>query len=298
LGEQRTFKTWEAMSMAEPRYAHVNGVQIAFEESGSGFPIVLLHGFPRTRRLWSKVTPALSPRFTVVAADRRGYGESERPGPEAPFDSGTIAQDHLELMRSLGHQRFLVVGHDRGAPVARRMAAEYPGSVVGALILDTAPQGAGYSPPRDSSGRTWYLDFFRQRDVAEQIIGQNPRLFFSLFINRHLHLTPEEHAFYADAFSRPGSTEAVLADYRAGTEIDGPYWEAEAAAGHKIHVPVYVIWGARGPAADAPMLDIWRRVADDVHGEVIANSAHYIPEEQPQATAGHVIRFADYLRLP
>src|SRR5205823_4186201 len=141
-------------------------------------------------------------------------------------------------------------------------------------------------------------DFFRQRGVAEPIINQNPRLFFSLFVSRHQHLTPEEHEFYTESFCRPGSTEAVLADYRAGTEVDGPYWEEAARAGRKIEVPLYVIWGERGPAASAPMLDLWRRVAQNVQGEAVPDSAHYIQEEQPELTVRHIFAFADSLGIP
>jgi len=282
---------------ASPQYATVNGVRIAYELSGNGFPIVLLHGFPRTRRLWSRVAPRLAEHFTVLTPDRRGYGDSERPAPPAPYDSGTLALDTLELTRQLGFDRFLVVGHDRGAPVARRLAADHADSVVGAVIMDSIPQGAAYEAPRDRSGRSWYLDFFRQRGVAEPIIGQNPRLFFSLFISRHQHLTPEEHEFYAEAFSRPGSTEAVLADYRAGFEMDGPYWDEAAKAGRKIAVPIYLIWAAAGPVGNAPVLDLWRQVAIDVDGAGIANTAHYIPEEQPEQAAGHIAGFARRLGL-
>ena len=284
--------------MQPARFVAVNGVRIAHDQSGSGYPLMLLHGFPRTRRLWSRVTPALTERFTVVAADRRGYGESERPADPAAYDGGTIAQDHMELARQLGWQRFLVAGHDRGAPIARRMAADHPETIAGAMILDALPQGSGYEQPKDPSGRSWYLDFFRQRGVAEQIIGQNPRLFFSLFVSRHHHLTPTEQDLYTEAFCRPGSMEAVLADYRAGMEIDGPYWQGEATAGRKIQTPVYVIWGGRGPTANAPVLDVWRRVAERVDGAEVPDSAHYIPEEQPQATVGHINRFADALGIP
>lgn len=284
--------------MSETQYATVNGIEVAYEVTGSGFPLLLLHGFPRTRRTWSRVTPALARRFTVVAADRRGYGDSARPAPPAPYDNGTITEDHLQLMRALGFDRFLVVGHDKGAPVARRLATEHPEAVVGAVIMDSAPQGAGSQQPRDPSGRSWYLDFFRQRDVAEQIIGQNPRLFFSLFVSRHQHLTPEEHEFYTESFARPGGTAAILADYRAGSEIDAAYWAEEAASGRQIAVPIYAIWGQRGPSANASVLDAWRKVAGDVQGEVVPDTAHYIQEEQPEATVQHILRFADYLRLP
>jgi pimeloyl-ACP methyl ester carboxylesterase len=284
--------------MSESQYASVNGVRIAYQVDGSGFPLLLLHGFPRTRRTWSRVTPALAERFTVVAPDRRGYGDSERPAPPAPYDNGTITEDHFQLMRALGYEGFLVVGHDKGAPVARRLAAEHPEAVVGAMIMDSAPQGVGPAAPRDSSGRSWYLDFFRQRDVAEQIIGQNPRLFFGLFVSRHQHLTLEEHEFYTESFARPGGTEAILADYRAGSEIDAAYWEAEAKSGRQIQVPIYAIWAERGPSANAPVLEAWRQVATDVQGEIVPNTAHYIHEEQPEATVRHILKFADYLGIP
>jgi haloacetate dehalogenase len=163
--------------------------------------------------------------------------------------------------------------------------------------MDAAPQGAGPPPPRDPSGRSWYLDFFRQRDVAEQIIGQNPRLFFSLFVSRHQHLTLEEHEFYTESFARPGGTEAVLADYRAGAEIDSDYWAAESKSGRKIQVPIYAIWGERGPSANAAVLEAWQQVASDVQGEVVPDSAHYIHEEQPEATVRHIQRFAVYLGI-
>jgi haloacetate dehalogenase len=284
--------------MGETRFAQVNGIRIAYETTGSGFPLLLLHGFPRTRRTWSRVTPALAQRFTVVAADRRGYGESDRPAPPAPYDNATFTEDHFRLMQALGFERFLVVGHDRGAPVARRLATEHPENIAGALIMDSAPEGVAVDRPRDTSGRSWYLDFFRQRDVAEQIIGQNPRLFFSLFVARHQHLTPEEHEFYADAFARAGGTEAVLADYRAGFEVDRQYWAAVAASGTKTRVPIYAIWAEKGPSAGMPVLDLWRQVAEDVQGGSVPDTAHYIHEEQPDATIRHIVAFADYLKLP
>jgi haloacetate dehalogenase len=284
--------------MGEAAFAQVNGVRIAYERHGSGFPLLLLHGFPRTRRTWSRVTPALEQRFTVVAVDRRGYGDSERPEPAlGAYDNATIAQDHRALMELLGFDRYLVVGHDRGAPVARRLATEHPEALAGAMIIDSAPEGVGPERPRDPSGRSWYLDFFRQRGVAEQIIGQNPRLFFSLFVSRHQHLTPEEYKFYADTFSRPGGMEAVLADYRAGFEVDHDYWLHIAKSGEKLAVPIYAIWGERGPSTGLPVLDLWREVATDVQGGTVPNSAHYIQEEQPELTAGHIMRFADYLGL-
>lgn len=279
------------------QYARINGIRMAYEKTGNGFPLLLLHGFPRTHRTWSYVTPALAERFSVLAPDRRGYGDSDRSSDPATYDNTTMASDALELTRHLGWDRFLVAGHDKGVATARRLAADYPEAVAGAIMMDIAPERPDSAQRRDPTGRTWYLDFFRQRGVAEAIINANPRLFFSLFLDRNPHLTPEEHEFYVQMFCRRGTVDAILADYRASAEVDRPYWEEQAKAGHKIQVPIYVLWGARGPSANTPMVDAWQQVADNVQGEVVPNSAHYIQEEQPEFVVQQIMRFADSLGI-
>ena len=195
-------------------------------------------------------------------------------------------------MDLLGFDRFMVVGHDRGAPVAQLLAADQAERVSGALIIDATRQGLDRGPRRDPSGRGWYHDIFRQRGVAEQLIGQDPGLFFSLVLDRNPHLTPEEHAFYVREFSRPGSVESVLYDYRAGLEVDPAHFQEMYDAGRKIVTPLYVIWGGRGPMGSAPVLDRWREVAEQVDGGVVTESAHYVQEEQPGDVVRHVARFA------
>lgn len=284
---------------ASPLYATVNGIRIAYERTGQGYPLLLLHGFPRNRRMWSRVTPALASRFTVVAMDLRGYGDSDRPPDEASYDKPTMAQDVLELARHLGWEKFLVVGHDRGASVTRRLAADHPEALSGAMILDIMPAEWSYRHQNpEAARRTWHHFFFLQRGVAEPLINQNPRLFFTLFVARNPHLPQEEQEYYIDLFCRPGAVEAVLADYRTGADVDRPRWEEEIAAGRKIRTPLYIIWGEQGPMARAPALEVWRQVAEDVRGEGVPDSAHYIPEQQPEAVVRHIIQFADELGLP
>ena len=169
------------MSYATPEYVDINGTRIAYEKTGKGFPVLMMHGFPRTHRTWEKITPMLSERFTLVKPDRRGYGDSDRGGTPENYENMTMATDMLGVMDHLGIEDFLVVGHDKGMPTARRIAVDNPGRVKGAVLLDGMPDGATMPRAKDTTGRTWYFDFFRQREVAEQIIGQNPRLFFSLF---------------------------------------------------------------------------------------------------------------------
>lgn len=285
------------MTQPAPRYATVNGIRVAFETAGSGFPLLCLHGFPRTRRTWEKVTPALARRFTVVAPDRRGYGDTDRPQDPATLDNATLAADHVALMDHLGLRTFIVLGHDRGAPTARRIALDNPDRVRAAVILDSMPEGVNVERPRDTSGRQWYFDFFRQRGVAEQLIGQNPRLFFSLFLERNPHLSPEEHEHYVTMFCRRGSVDAVLADYRAGLEVDPAHWREVAASGEKTRTPLLLLWGDRGPTAGAPVLEAWRQVAEDVRGEPVVDAAHYVQEEQPELVAQRIIAFADELGI-
>lgn len=282
---------------ATPQYATVNGVRLAYDRSGTGFPLLLIHGFPRDRRLWRKLTPLLQGRFDTVALDRRGFGESDRPADPTTYDNATMAQDALELARSLGWERFVVVGHDLGEPVAQRLAADHPDVVVGAVLLDSLPRGLRAEQPRDTSGRSWYMDFFRQRGVAEPIMGQNPRLFFSLFLARHTHLSQAEHDAFLEPFCRPGSVEAVLANYRHSLEDDQTYWESWFAAGHKIATPVLVLWATQGPVANAPMLATWQRAAENLRAATIPNTAHYLQEEQPDLVAQHILQFADELCL-
>ncbi|MDE2837004.1 MAG: alpha/beta hydrolase [Chloroflexota bacterium] len=283
--------------MGEARFATVNGVRTAYETSGSGFPLLLLHGFPRTRRTWEQITPALAERFTVVAPDRRGYGDSERIPDPAAYGLAAMAEDAVALMDHLGHERFVVVGHDKGAPTARRVAADLPERVVGMVQIDSTPQGVGEGR-RDPSGRQWYFDFFRQRNVAEPIVNAVPELFFGLFLDRNPHLSPEERAFYVEAFSLPGTADAVIWDYRLALEEDPAYWRAEVAAGRKIAVPMLSIWGASGPSVNADVLGAWREVADDVRGWPVDGSAHYVHEQQPEATVAAILGFADELGLP
>lgn len=215
---------------ADVQLSRVNRARIAYSLTGSGFPL-LLHGFPRPHRVWSAVTPALSTRFTVLAPDRRGYGDSGRTPDAKDHINAAMTGDALELTRQLGWERFLVTGHDKGLAVARRLAADYPECVVGAMVMDGAPEGADSGPRRDPNGRSWYLDFFRQRGVAEAVIGANPRPFFSLFLDRNPHLGAEEHEYYVQMFCRRGSVDAILADYRVGAEIDRPLLGARARAG-------------------------------------------------------------------
>lgn len=284
----------------ETQYADVNGIRIAYERDGSGFPLLLLHGYPETRRMWRVVAGALIERFDVVSMDLRGYGESERPADPDTCNKRTMGEDALALARSLGWDRFLIAGHDRGDRAARRLAADHPEALVGASLLDILPMEYVYSQGRDGYARRyWHWYFFLQRGLPERLIKQDPEGFLTqLFSRRGDVLDPANVAHYIESFATPGSVESILGDYRTAFEVDRPRWVEEAAAGRRITVPVQALWGELGNLHDEPVLDVWRGVAEDVRGAEVAGSGHYIPEEQPEAVIRLLNEFADELGLP
>ena len=270
-------------------------VRIAYDRLGSGPPVLLLHGWPQTRRMWRLVAPHLAERFSVVAADLRGYGDSEpAPDPNA-YDKRSMGHDMFSLMDSLGlGQRFLVVGHDRGARAARRMAADHPERLVGAALLDIMPMEWVFDQGQGGYARRYYHWYFMlQRGIAEAAMSAVPRAFATnQFERSHVPLDPAAVEHYVETFGRPHSIQASLGDYRTAFEVDRPRWQADLAAGRLIEVPLLVVWGGEGNLADAPVLEEWRKRARDVRGQAVPGSGHYIPEEQPEAVVEAVKGFA------
>ncbi|MCY4624838.1 MAG: alpha/beta hydrolase [Chloroflexi bacterium] len=284
----------------DTRYADVNGIRIAYERDGNGFPLLLLHGYPETRRMWRVVAGALTERFDVVNMDLRGYGESDRPDDPEGYDKRKMGEDALAVARSLGWERFLIAGHDRGGRASRRLAADHPEALVGASLLDILPMEYVFDQGRDGYARRyWHWYFFLQRGLPERLIKQDPTGFLTqLFHRRGEVLDPENVAHYIESFATPGSVEAILSDYRTAFEVDRPRWTEEVAAGHRIKVPLQILWGELGNINDEPALDLWRNVAEDVRGTVVPGSGHYIPEEQPEHVVRLLNEFADELGLP
>lgn len=287
--------------MAAPFFAQGMGLRIAYERSGSGLPLLLLHGWPQTRRMWRKVTPALDRRFTVIAADLRGYGDSDAaPDPHA-YNKRSMSEDMVALMDAIfPGKRFMAAGHNRGARVVRRMAADHPDRLVGAALLDIMPMEWVYNQGTGGYARRYYHWYFHlQRGVAEELISTRPREYvLSHFARAHVPLEREDVEHYVQMFRRPHSIAASLADYRTAFDVDRPRWEGELAAGKRITVPLLVLWGAKGNLADAPVLAEWRLRADSVRGYPVEDSGHYIPEEQPESVVRGITKFADELGLP
>ena len=269
-----------------------NGQRIRLRRAGSGPPLLLLHGNPQTHAMWHKVAPTLARRFTVIAPDIRGYGLSAKP-PATP-DSGLMAKremarDLVALMRDLGHERFTVVSHDRGARVAHRLALDHPERVEKLCTMDIIPTLAHFERTDMAFAMGYYHWFFlaQPHDKPERMILRDVEDWFDLHTSREPKdkgfFHSEARADYLAALREPGTIRSICEDYRAATGIDLEHDRASRAAGQKIQCPLLALWGAKGAIPkwyDA--LAIWRDyAAGPVTGGAVA-SGHYLAEEAPE----------------
>ncbi|MGA5299277.1 alpha/beta fold hydrolase [Nucisporomicrobium flavum] len=262
-------------------YVDVGGVTLRVRHGGSGPPLVLLHGHPRTHVTWQHVAPALADRYTVVCPDLRGYGRSSKPPAGDDFSGYSkraMAGDVVALMRHLGHERFAVGGHDRGCYVAMRVALDFPAAVTHLAVLDGVPIGEALSRADARFAQLWWHWFFLGQTAkpAERVIGADPAAWYRL----PDHVPPEER----DAILDPATVHAMCCDYRAGLRADRAADDADKAAGRRIACPVLFAWSTRDDLellyGDPPA--IWKQWADDVEGVPI-DSGHHMAEENPAA---------------
>ena len=272
---------------------------------GSGHPVLLLHGYPQTHVTWHKVAPILAERYTVVAPDLRGYGDSGKPAVDGDlerYSKRRTAQDQLEVMTALGHQSFHVVGHDRGARVGHRMALDAPERVRSFTTLDVAPSQAAFEAMDSSLAFAWFhWHLMRQPEpFPETLIGSNVKFYLDFLLERWTAvegaITEAAYAEYLRCFSDPEAIRASCADYRA---IDVDLAHDEADRGRKLACPVLVLWG--GNMAKRPgwqtggrldMLKVWQDRAEDVRGRAI-DCGHFLAEEAPEETAAEILKFLD-----
>ncbi|RVT50867.1 alpha/beta fold hydrolase [Rubrivivax albus] len=266
------------------------GVQLSARSGGDGPPLLVLHGHPQTHAIWHRVAPALAKHFTLVLPDLRGYGDSSKPPGEpdhANYGKRAMAADLLALMQSLGHTRFAVLAHDRGARVAHRLAMDHPQAVNRMTLLDIAPTLAMYEQTDETFARAyWHWFFLIQRaPTPERLIEASPRGWMQATMGVRGDLAafdPRALAEYERCLSQPGAAHAICEDYRAAATIDLEHDRADRDAGRRLPMPLQVLWGERGIIARCfDALAEWRRVADDVRGGTLP-CGHYIPEEAPQ----------------
>jgi len=277
-----------------------DGVTLNVRRAGQGAPLLLLHGHPQSHAMWHRVAPRLAERFDVVLMDLRGYGDSGRPAAgleSAGYSKREMALDAVHVMRSLGHERFGVLAHDRGARVAHRLALDHPQAVQRLLLLDIAPTLAMYRGTSEAFARAYWHWFFliQPPPLPEALIASDPaRYVRSVMGARHAGLAafaPEALAEYERCAAIAGTAEAVCADYRASAGIDLAHDQADADAGRRLTQPLRVLWGEHGVVGrcfDVPAL--WRAAATDFTGRSLP-CGHYIAEEAPALLLDETLAF-------
>jgi haloacetate dehalogenase len=274
----------------EYRRFDVGGVTINCAIAGSGSPVLLLHGYPQNHLMWRDVAPALAEDHTVVVADLRGYGDSDKPAPDAAgqaYAKRSMAADQVGLMRQLGFGRFQLVGHDRGARVSHRLVLDYPEAVTRLAVLDIVPtRHVLHNVTREMAGAYYHWFFLPAGNgVPERMIGADPgfwvRSIVSSLLGQGASIDPAVMEDYIRCFADPRTIAGSCADYRSAASIDLVHDDETFAAGQRVECPALVLWGAQAFVGRYyEPLSIWREYATDVRGEALP-TGHFLPEEAP-----------------
>ena len=269
-----------------------NGIRMNVWTGGEGPTLVLLHGYPQTGQMWHKVSPTLMKRFNLIIPDLRGYGDSEKA--RSGFDKKTMAKDIACLASELGHETFFLMGHDRGARVAHRLALDFAERVEKLIVLDIVPTHTIFSRTgRELAAAYWHWFYFQAPDLPEIMIRNSAEPFLQTMF-RSLSWRPDAiddllFAEYLRAFTSPGTIRCGLEDYRAAATID--YEDDERDLGTKLSCPVYTIWGQFGKMESLfDVVDTWKEKADNVIGKSLP-CGHFIPEEAPDELLSEIVPF-------
>jgi len=276
----------------EPRSLRLSRLSLHVKLAGAGTPVVLLHGWPQTSHEWRKLVPLLEGRYRLVMPDLPGLGESSIPGEG--YDKKTIGADLAEMCERLALERFHLVGHDWGGASAFALACAIQDSVRSLTILDVTIPGIG--PDISQGGRRWHHAFHLTPELPEALTSGREReylgWFYRAFSWQRNAIGAADIDEYLRCYTRPGAMRAGFAYYRALPQ-DKADNRALLQSGFRLEMPVLALGGARTEArgrAGEP-LESLRAIAKDVRGGEIAESGHFIPEEQPEELARRLLEF-------
>jgi pimeloyl-ACP methyl ester carboxylesterase len=282
---------WICVMQAESHFADLYEVTMHYLTAGRGDPVVLLHGIPQSSHLWRPIMSSLADRYSFIAPDLRGLGDTSRP--LAGYDKKTVANDVWELVNGkLGIDRFFVVGHDWGGPVAFALAAQHREAVRGLAILDVTIPGDGAE--MSQGGRRWHHPLFRTPDLPEALLLGREHIYLDwLFANygyRSNAVSAEDQAEYRRTYTQPGGLRALLSYYRAypADAADNAQWIARHG---KLRMPVIALGGDKSFGRGLQPLESLKQMAENVRGGIIPNSGHWVCEEAPDIVSAALVEF-------
>jgi pimeloyl-ACP methyl ester carboxylesterase len=272
-------------------FADLGDVRLHYVTAGSGFPIVLLHGWPQSWYEWRHIIPVLAERYQVIAPDLRGLGDSSRP--QEGYDKKTVGNDIWRLVNgTLGIREFFLVGHDWGGPTAYAVAAAHPEAVRKLCVLDVSIPGDG-SPNISQGGKRWHHAFHQTPDLPEALVAGREDIYLGWFYRnygaRPDAIPDDDIAEYLRTYRQPGALRAGFSYYRNIPKDIAD--NAAIAKDFKLPMPVLALGGDSGWGRGMEVLHSLQRMATDVRGGVITQSGHWIPEEQPQQLLDRLLPF-------
>ena len=268
---------------------------------GSGPPLLLLHGNPQTHAMWHAVAPELARTHTVICPDLRGYGGSFKPAPSAdhaPYSKRAMAHDMAELMTTLGHDRFAVLSHDRGARVAHRLALDNPDRITRLAVLDIVPTIEHFERTDMAFALGYYHWFWfaQPHPFPEELINAAPAQWF----HSHTSREPKPPGFfraealddYLAAAHDPEMIAGMCEDYRAAATIDLEHDRISRSAGLRVRCPMLVLWGEKGRIGGwYDPVTLWREYCSATVTGGPVPSGHYLAEEAPAAVLAYAEPF-------
>lgn len=274
-------------------WARLSAVAMHYLTAGSGDPVVLLHGWPQTSHAWRRVIPLLARRHRVIAPDLRGLGDTSRP--QDGYDARTVAADVAELVtQQLGIEQFHLVGHDWGGPVAFALACQQVPAVRTLTVVDVTIPGIG--PDISQGGKRWHHAFHMTPDLPEALVQGREREYLSWFYREFSWqpdaISAQDIDEYVRTYAQPGALRAGFSYYR-NIPRNASDNRALLDSGFRVPMPVLAVGGGRTDArgrGQEPELSL-REIADDVQGMVVADSGHFVPEEQPASLARELLDF-------
>ena len=280
----------------------VDGLTFHARSGGTGPALLCLHGYPQTHVCWHRIAPRLAQGHTVVLMDLRGYGQSSAPAgnpDHSQYSKRAMAKDCVAVMRALGHQRFHVMGHDRGGRVAYRLALDTPDAVDKLIVLDIIPTVEQWDVmDANRAIKSYHWQFLAQPAPLPETLIESSATFYldqtlaSWTMDKTLSAFDEQAlSHYRALFADRERIHAVCEDYRAGATFDRTVDAEDRADGRRIAAPTLLLWGSDylGKGAVNP-LDVWKRWCDSVTGHAIT-SGHFLVEENPEDTTATIVAF-------
>lgn len=264
-----------------------DGVSLNAAVAGSGSPLLLLHGFPQTHLMWRHVAADLAADHTVICPDLRGYGASDKPAADADpaaYAKRTMAADIVALARALGHDRFALAGHDRGALVAFRAGLDHPAAITHLACLDVLPTLDMWDVLHGTTGTVGFHLYLMAQPpgLPERMISACPDDFFGHFLDLWTGdpraIPADVRAAYLDACR--AAVPSIVADYRASAGVDVDHDRADRDSGRRLTMPVTVVQQDWGAALGYDAAAVWRVWADDLEHATVGYG-HFMAEEAP-----------------